>query len=72
MHKTIILSPMELKKMITEIHEAGFTEKKIGDHVGLDQATIHRLRVGKNKSTNFEAGLEIAALYKQVMRKLKK
>jgi hypothetical protein len=59
---------MDLKTMITEIHETGLSEKKIGDLIGLDQATTHRLRVGTHKSTNFESGLKIVALHKKIVK----
>ena len=63
---------MNLQNMITDIANSGLTESAIGEHVGLDQSTIHRLKAGKNKTTNYESGLKIVALHKKVMRQSKK
>ena len=53
---------MDFKKVLEEIKDHGLTDKDIGEIVGTSQSVIHRIRVGKHKSTTFERGTKIIKL----------
>lgn len=60
---------MTLKDAIKELIDSGLTQGEIGEKVGLSQVAISQILLGKNKSTNYEAGAELVRLGKLAQRR---
>lgn len=55
---------MDIQTKLAKIYETGLTDQAIGDEIGASQSVVTRLRTGKHRSTGYERGLKIDALYK--------
>jgi predicted transcriptional regulator len=60
---------MNLQEAIKELINSGMTQGQIGEKVGLTQVAISQIVLGKNKSTNYEAGTELVRLGKLAKRR---
>ena len=60
---------MTLKDAIKELIASGLTQGQVGQMVGLSQVAISQILLGKNKSTNYEAGTELVRLGKLAQRR---
>lgn len=45
------------------IAEAGWTERKLADEIGVSQPTVNRMRRGVQRTTSFEIGDRLKQLY---------
>ena len=59
------------KKIINELLKGGWSEKSIGDHVGVNQSTINRLKHKVIPEPPHSVGESLIALHKTEMRKRK-
>lgn len=57
---------MTIPEMLDALIAAGQTERAIAARVGVSQATLNRLRNGVHRSTSYEVGRAIEALYGEV------
>lgn len=57
---------MDYTQIIQELSDAGWSQKKIGDYVGLSQATICDYFKGHYKQMKFTPGTKLAELHKKV------
>lgn len=52
------------QQMIIELlDQAALTEKRLGDEVGLSQASINRIKRGKQTDINYAAGKKLVDLH---------
>lgn len=60
------MTPQDAIKILIE---DGMTQAEIGEKCGLNQVTVSQILLGKNKSTNYEAGTELVRLGKLAKRR---
>ena len=63
---------MNIKTAIQEILANGITQSELAAMVGCESPTIHNLLFDKQKHTRMELGIEILAVHRNLMRKVKK
>lgn len=62
------ISPIDIRKLLTELWLSGLSDEKIGRAIGTTAATVNRLRLGVHRSTNTERAAKIANFHKSHFR----
>lgn len=55
---------MDWKKIISDLVQAGLTQKEIGDKAGLKQASVSDLMNGNQKTVKWETGETLLAMHR--------
>lgn len=63
---------MDWKIIVSEINQAGMSQRKIAAEVGLSQPSICELMSGKIKSPLWESGDALLRIHRQVMQAKKR
>lgn len=62
---------MELQEVLADLLTV-YTQAEIGNELGLNQATISKMRLGQIKSLKFNEGLKLMELHKGYTKKKKR
>lgn len=63
----MIIPLVPAKKHLEELNRAGYSDRKIGEYIGMARENVWRLRNGKHQTTSHEYGIRIANLHAQVV-----